>query len=723
MTDVFISYGRQDRERVRPMAEALQESGLDVWWDPDIPPGSDFRAETGRALKEATAVIVVWSQHSVTRHFVLDEASVALERGVLFPVLVDVVDIPLGFRQIQTVDLTKWRGKTDDAAFRSLIDAVARFVKAKAAPKPDGAPVREDTPAPASDAKFTVTGIGARLRLFWQAAIFATAVAIFIGIASAFLQQYIPGLEPENLDEFWYNINFFAVGAFIFTLLSRLLTFWADSYFGIVSLRLASRSYSMVFLTSLIAAAPIELHFQSSELLHPVSGISDAAFSPDDTRIVLATGYSEVEGVRAEIWSIANRKRLNLFQEDGWAIDTVTFDNTGTRIATSFRGTTADGARIWDAESGERIVSLKSKLFWENFASFSPDGTRLVIPVEDDENGIVGIWDTTNGENIRSFEVGEFPVASANYDWTGQLIVTASWDGARIWDAASGGKLRTFDLFSAGETRFADFNNDSSRIVTAQDSYASIWDAQTGARLVNLVGHGDVVNTARFSPSGLEVVTASRDGTAKIWDVTTGRELRSLDALLNDPSAILRFLYKSLLRGGFVGYGVNSAAYSADGSYIITSSDTGAAQLWNASTGEPILILRPSAQLPFFSAAPRLALPFLAPVRNSQDPSAKVDFGGQIILARSLGLFLAVMLLSASIRLGLRLFFKPEKLFWIRPTIFTIVGFYLAAVYLTNLSIGSTVIWIGNSFLLVPVLAFIRLLLAWEFKGAFASRV
>ena len=34
-------------------------------------------------------------------------------------------------------------------------------------------------------------------------------------------------------------------------------------------------------------------------------------------------------------------------------------------------------------------------------------------------------------------------------------------------------------------------------------------------------GHGDAVNSAAFSPDGSTVLTASCDGTAKTWDVAT----------------------------------------------------------------------------------------------------------------------------------------------------------------------------------------------------------
>ena len=53
--------------------------------------------------------------------WVKDEAQVGQERGVLLPVCIDAVAPPLGFRQLQTVDLTGWRPAAPGAAFEKLV--------------------------------------------------------------------------------------------------------------------------------------------------------------------------------------------------------------------------------------------------------------------------------------------------------------------------------------------------------------------------------------------------------------------------------------------------------------------------------------------------------------------------------------------------------------------------------------------------------------------------
>ena len=55
-----------------------------------------------------------------------------------------------------------------------------------------------------------------------------------------------------------------------------------------------------------------------------------------------------------------------------------------------------------------------------------------------------------------------------------------------------------------------------------------MWDAQNGAELLTLKGHNSEISSARFSPDGGRIVTASRDNTAKVWDAQSGAEVVTL---------------------------------------------------------------------------------------------------------------------------------------------------------------------------------------------------
>ena len=140
MSDVFVSYKREDEERVHRLVRALAQAGLPVSWDRSLAGGENWRSQIQSALDAAKCVIVVWTEGSVgpAGDFVRDEAGRAKQRGILVPVLMDRVAPPLGFGEIQAVDLTAWKGSQRDPFFTDLCAAVIAQLAGLAAPPATG---------------------------------------------------------------------------------------------------------------------------------------------------------------------------------------------------------------------------------------------------------------------------------------------------------------------------------------------------------------------------------------------------------------------------------------------------------------------------------------------------------------------------------------------------------------------------------------------------------
>jgi hypothetical protein len=143
MADIFVSYARDDRTRVRRLAEALSAHGWSVWWDRQIQAGKTFDQVIADALASSRCVIVMWSHQSITSDWVREEAEEGRRRGILIPVLIDDVRPPLGFGRIQAVQLSDWTGADGSDEFQKLVADIAAIL---GPPQPQGA-VTEASPS------------------------------------------------------------------------------------------------------------------------------------------------------------------------------------------------------------------------------------------------------------------------------------------------------------------------------------------------------------------------------------------------------------------------------------------------------------------------------------------------------------------------------------------------------------------------------------------------
>ena len=130
MSDIFISYAREDRPRARFIAEALQTRGWSVFWDRNIPVGATWDEVIERELAAARAVIVLWSKDGVASAWVRAEAGDAAAKGKLIPALLENVSVPLRFRTLQAADLIDWESnRRGHMGWKNLTCALMRVGK------------------------------------------------------------------------------------------------------------------------------------------------------------------------------------------------------------------------------------------------------------------------------------------------------------------------------------------------------------------------------------------------------------------------------------------------------------------------------------------------------------------------------------------------------------------------------------------------------------------
>jgi len=104
-------------------------------------------------------------------------------------------------------------------------------------------------------------------------------------------------------------------------------------------------------------------------------------------------------------------------------------------------------------------------------------------------------------------------------------------------------------------------------VTASVDGTARVFRAGGGPALTVLRGHTDAVQSAAFSPDGTLIVTAGSDRTARVFRASGGRALTVLH--------------------GHTG-GLWSASFSPDGRQIVTADDDGTARVYSCELCAPV---------------------------------------------------------------------------------------------------------------------------------------
>ena len=312
----------------------------------------------------------------------------------------------------------------------------------------------------------------------------------------------------------------------------------------------------------------------------PREEVCAAAWSPDGTRIVTGSVNRT-----AQVWNAATGEELATLVGHEHFVSAVAWSPDGTRIATGSYDATA---RVWDAETGEELAALRSHASTVTSVAWSPEGARIVTTTY----RTARVWNAFPGSALERARVsqsapGEMLAelighaglvlsATVESDRTGDVRSSSTSDPTRTWVALTGEVLVV--LRHESSVASAAWSPDGTRIVTAsQDGKAHVWSTATGEEILELTGHARSVRSAAWAPDGTRIVTASWDQTARVWDAATGKELRKLEG----PGILRRHPSGCPV---FYPWGAVSAAWSCDGTRIVTTSSSWTAEVWDTAT-------------------------------------------------------------------------------------------------------------------------------------------
>lgn len=131
MSDIFLSYSHQDRERVRPVVAQFEAQSWSVWWDRRLQPGQRWEAQLRDELKNCRALVVIWTRNSVKSAWVEMEASEGLKIDGLVPIQMDPFEsatIPNKFEHIHASDLTTWTGGSNHSELELALQALREII-------------------------------------------------------------------------------------------------------------------------------------------------------------------------------------------------------------------------------------------------------------------------------------------------------------------------------------------------------------------------------------------------------------------------------------------------------------------------------------------------------------------------------------------------------------------------------------------------------------------
>jgi WD40 repeat protein len=364
--------------------------------------------------------------------------------------------------------------------------------------------------------------------------------------------------------------------------------------------------------------------------------IGTICFSPNGK--TLATAWLRIVNGNIDafyqMWDVVTGKKKAETREEnaGYNTMSVVFSPDGRFLAR----TGMDGfVHLVDAQSGERLRRIGDPGDMPRFA-FSPDGRTLAIESLSERS--VGLWDPATGKKVSTLLEAFTPAFARSpfvrgsglaFSRAGKVLAVARDHSVRLLDARSGRHLQSVFGHEAPITRLQ-FSPDGRWLTTkADDGTMFVWDSASGKEREQVrIAGGMAAGLVLMSPDGRTLANGSlenkvelrdlatpRDsrwivgektgfsqiafspdsswlalqeqgtGTVCLFSVASGKELRRMDAPLNETSANQPDFTRSFrVSGGLI--------VSPDGSRLASAVDGSTLGIWNTNTGRLLSLIR-----------------------------------------------------------------------------------------------------------------------------------
>jgi WD40 repeat protein len=280
------------------------------------------------------------------------------------------------------------------------------------------------------------------------------------------------------------------------------------------------------------------------------------------------------------------------------------------------RAVSVNGSRILASDSEWKVIEPETRRVVSTLgavdenvesAAFSPDGSVVATGSRD---GTVRLFETATGINFFSSDPLGCSVLRIAFDGTGSRLAAGSTDGSvRLWNINSHTLLKVLpqkepnsgssvlvertrnlpfdtgwgwnDLHNShGVTAIAFSRSDRFLAVGFTDGHMEIWDLNADKFRFSVKGHSEMVLSISFNPDDWSFASAGHDGAVRIWNLRTGEE----------QAAMFDFSEHSVV--AISNSGLNSVAYSPDGSQLFAGSGRDHIKIWNVRNCQGVEMMR-----------------------------------------------------------------------------------------------------------------------------------